>query len=695
MRSPFRFCGFLVAAGPGILAAQARPDTSVARLDPVAVTAARAPAAVGGASVLILRPGELPFPAPPAASLADLLREAPFVSIRQNSRGESEISMRGSESRQAAVLVEGVPVTLAWDGRVDASRLPLTGVRRITITRGLGSMVAGPNVLGGVIELGFGDGLAAERGRRDVTISTGIDGVGAYAVSLAAGTHYHSSAGLLSMRAGVSQRQRDGFALSSGGGSGDGLVGGTPDPGQDGEGRLRTNSDLSEFDGFASVRLTGGSGRFAGLTVTGFEAERGVPSELHVSNPRYWRYPEVSRLLLAGSLGTGVGRTPFGTGSLMAGLALSRGDLEIESYTDGSYRTIAQREFGAERTATLRVLGTHSLGAGGQVRASHTRSEVRYDEWFDDEAASRYRQRLQSSAVETEWSLSGGAQVAAGAALDRGETPESGGRHALGALTQAGWRAGASAPAFREAARLHVSLSRRARFPALRELYSGAINRFVPNPDLRPETLLAAEAGVTVSGGRLARAGVTLQAVGFRHQLDDAVVRITLPNRRFQRINRDELRSHGLELMVDWASLAHRTGGHGWTLATDLLLQRVRLFDRTVQPGPAEPERAEHMPELRASADLGAPLPARLRGHAGIRITGRQFCQHPDQGGLVPLGSQAVTHAALTRAWRASRWGMGTLRGILAVENLADATVYDQCGLPQPGRTVRVGLELR
>lgn len=645
--------------------------------------------------MLILRPEALPFPAPPAASLSDLLREAPFVSIRHNSRGEAEISMRGADSRQAAVLVDGVPVTIAWDGRVDASLLPLTGVRRIAITRGLGSMVAGPNVLGGVVELGFSDGLAVDPGKRDVAISTGVDGTGAYAVNLAAGTQQQSSAGLLSMRAGVSQRQRDGFALSRGGGAGDGLVGGTPDPGQDGKGRLRTNSDLSEFDGFVSARLTGGSGRYAGLTVTGFEAERGVPGELHLSNPRYWRYPEVSKLLVAGSLGTGIGRTPLGTGSLMAGLGVSRGNLEIESYTDGSYSTIAQREFGDERTATLRVLGTHSLGVGGQVRASHTRAEVRYDERFDDEAASRFRQRLQSSAMEIEWSFPDGAQLSAGAAIDRGETPESGGREALGALTRTGWRLGASAPSFGETIRVHFSLSRRTRFPALRELYSGALNRFAPNPDLRPEALLAAEMGATVSGGRLARAGVTVQAVAFRHQLDDAVVRITLPDRRFQRINRDELRSHGLELMVDWASPVQRARGRGWTVSTDLLVQRVRVYDRTLLPGMAEPERAEHLPELRASADFGAPLPGGLRGLAGVRLTGRQHCQHPDQGGLVPLGGQAVTHAALTRAWPATRWGMGTLRGILAVENLADATVYDQCGLPQPGRTVRIGLELR
>jgi iron complex outermembrane receptor protein len=35
------------------------------------------------------------------------------------------------------------------------------------------------------------------------------------------------------------------------------------------------------------------------------------------------------------------------------------------------------------------------------------------------------------------------------------------------------------------------------------------------------------------------------------------------------------------------------------------------------------------------------------------------------------------------------------LRASLALDNVADAAVYDQCGLPQPGRTLRFGVTLR
>ena len=51
-----------------------------------------------------------------------------------------------------------------------------------------------------------------------------------------------------------------------------------------------------------------------------------------------------------------------------------------------------------------------------------------------------------------------------------------------------------------DATRLHVGMSRKVRFPSLRELYSGALGRFVPNPNLKPEVLGALEAGLTGTG---------------------------------------------------------------------------------------------------------------------------------------------------------------------------------------------------
>jgi iron complex outermembrane receptor protein len=50
---------------------------------------------------------------------------------------------------------------------------------------------------------------------------------------------------------------------------------------------------------------------------------------------------------------------------------------------------------------------------------------------------------------------------------------------------------------------------------------------------------------------------------------------------------------------------------------------------------------------------------------------------------------------ALERKFTLRRSPFQTLRALFSVDNVADATVFDQCGLVQPGRTIRLMFMLR
>jgi len=323
-----------------------------------------------------------------------------------------------------------------------------------------------------------------------------------------------------------------------------------------------------------------------------------------------------------------------------------------------------------------------------------TNTRVVYDETLDAQRAtaiaSRYEQRLSSVGAEVDVPIHERLLMSGGLVQDEARTPQSGGKPSLGTLSRPGWRVG-STLRFNDGVRLHASASERARFAALRELYSGAINRFDPNPLLGPERLLGMEAGITLDGGAFADRGVQLQAVGFRHRLDDAVVRITLPNRLFRRINRDEIRSHGLELLASWTPRSL----NGTTFSGDATLQRIRVVDATITTNTNNERRAEHNPERRASLAVTSPTVAGVRASLMARHVGAQYCQHPDLARQVKLGAQTIGDAALTRTFTMRRSGLlQRLAAVLAVDNLGDRAAYDQCGLPQPGRTVRLGLTL-
>ena len=123
------------------------PVDSARVLGGITVSVARPALTVGGSSTVVVdldSLGSIPSP-----SMDQVLRAMPLIQIRQNSRGEMQPALRGSEDRQIAILMDGVPLTVGWDHRTDMSIIPLTAARSITLVRGLSSVLYGPNTLGG------------------------------------------------------------------------------------------------------------------------------------------------------------------------------------------------------------------------------------------------------------------------------------------------------------------------------------------------------------------------------------------------------------------------------------------------------------------------------------------------------------------------------------------------------------------
>ncbi|MEK6612711.1 MAG: TonB-dependent receptor [Gemmatimonadota bacterium] len=641
----------------------------------VSASASRAASVVGGTAAVVLRPLELR--SSPAPMLDQALRESPFVLVRQNSRGEMEISVRGSDSRQSSVLLDGVPITLGWDHRTDPSLVPITGAERLVIVRGLGTLLNGPNSLGGSIEVTH-DAFGQPAGGQ-LWAGAEVDQYGASVGTLGYGRRLAEvGGGVLSMRAGIAHRQRDGVALPGG------VIDTTA---QDG---LRTGTDLAQTDGFASLRWNDPGGRSLGFMVSGFDAEKGVPPEEHIRAPRLWRYPYNRRTLAMVSAGSGMFKTPFGHGSLEVGAGLNSGQVKIETYSNRTYTTVSAQEFGDERTMTTRALLTHSLGSA-TLRASYTGANIRYEETLSPAAGVDYRQKLSSTAIEIGAPLGGRTQVVSGLVFDKSSTPETGGRTPQQPIDNPGWRVGVSTD-LNARVKLHVSANQRSRFPSLRELYSGALDRFRPNPDLKPETLLGFEGGVTVNRVLASTAKSTLQVIGFRHRLDDAVVRITLSNpTRFMRVNRDRIESSGVEVLggLDFGTDASRSV----SLNGDATLQHIRIFDKTAND---LQRHSENNPETRGRLELGVPLPAQFRAFATARYSGKQYCLNADTQREDELRGRSVADLAVQRDFAVANRGLfRLLRAVLAFDNIGDVAVYDQCGLPQPGRTLRVTMSVR
>lgn len=667
----------LVAPGP-LHAAEdaAEPPTPGFEMTPIRVQAPRPVTSVGGSAAVEVVTDSLDVPV--AASTEEVLRQLPLLHVRRNSRGEAEISARGSESRQVAVLVDGVPITLAWDARADVSVIPATAIQEATFIRGLSSMLYGPNVIGGIVEARVGQGAKLpERGSAQVAL--GADQVGSFGTTVTGTKPFVTAGGAWLVRGGVGFRDSPGDPLADG-------VAERPRR----EEGLRLNTDVRDLNGFAAARYRADGGAWLSFSGSSFSAERGVAAELGVddADARFWRYPHVSRTIAVVSGGTGDRPSPFGgRGDLEASVGWDRGRTDIDAFTSAAYDELDTFEDGRDRTATLRLLGDQTLGPRGDLRAAFTGVEIRHDEVIPD-GESEYRQRLASAGLESNWRLlesDGTVQtltLSVGGAFDRAETREAGGRTPQDPMELAGGRIGLSAALSGGRTLVHAGLSRRGRFPSLRELYSGALNRFAPNPDLEPEKVTSAEGGVTA---HLARG--ELQVVGFHNRVDDAVVRITLPDRRFMRVNRNELRATGAEVLA-WRRFGPvEASGH-------VTLQDVELTDTEA----GVTNRPENLPETFGGASVHFPVTGGVRAGLGAEYTGKQFVIDLATGEDSELDGQVILGAQISREWSIPvSFGGGAFRHAqtrIAADNLADRAHYDQFGLPEPGRRIRFEVRL-
>jgi outer membrane cobalamin receptor len=169
----------------------------------------------------------------------------------------------------------------------------------------------------------------------------------------------------------------------------------------------------------------------------------------------------------------------------------------------------------------------------------------------------------------------------------------------------------------------------------------------------------------------------------FRQRIDDAVVRITLPSNQFQRVNRDRFTSTGVELTA--GTMLGRAALRG-----DVTFQRARIVDATItDPTLRSPE---DVPDVFGSLQAVLPWSRGIETQARVRALGPTRCTNPDSNSLeTQRGAQAVD-LGVERRWGSAARVFGRVTAALQLENAFDAAIYDKCGLPQAGRTLRLSL---
>lgn len=197
-------------------------------------------------------------------------------------RSEALVNVRGFDSRQVPLYIDGVPVYVPYDGNIDLARLGVWGVDSLRVTRAGGSVLYGPNALGGAINVVTrrpAEGLNFEA-RGSVTLDDHLDQQRQDAgfLASAAGDHWY-------VQGSVITADLDFFRLPSGENFG---------PAEDG-GR-RENSATQDTTSSLKVGWRGDSGADWQLAYSRLDGEKNTPPYAgtfpgSVIQTRFWQWP--------------------------------------------------------------------------------------------------------------------------------------------------------------------------------------------------------------------------------------------------------------------------------------------------------------------------------------------------------------------------------------------------------------------
>lgn len=124
-------------------------------LDEVVVIASKYPEKIMDAPVSTTVVTEEDIEEKNVQNAADLLRDIAGIHISDYGvlSGKKTISIRGSNSNQVLVMIDGQPINSSQNGEADLSQIPVEIIERIEISKDPASSLYGANALGGVVNI--------------------------------------------------------------------------------------------------------------------------------------------------------------------------------------------------------------------------------------------------------------------------------------------------------------------------------------------------------------------------------------------------------------------------------------------------------------------------------------------------------------------------------------------------------------
>jgi iron complex outermembrane receptor protein len=468
-------------------------------------------------------------------------------------RNESDIFVRGFGRQQVPLMVDGVRIYLPADNRLDFGRFLTSDIAAIQIQKGYASVLDGPGAMGGAINIVTIEPtqeFSAEGG-----LSVGGRGVEGWTAHAIVGTrqprYYVQSSFALSDRDSWSLSGNYEPTLNSLQGSGE-----------------RLGSDTEDWRlNFKFGYLPNSTNEYT-FNYTKQEGEKGAPLNVYNNPPvppnSYWRWPwwdvQNTSLLTTTQLGP--------TSYLKAKAYYNTFSNGLDAFDDGTYTTQSaagrfHSPYDDHAYGTSVEFGTTPIERYTLKAALHYRTDVHTEQQTSrpthptlstTEPEQEQSQYTWSLAIEDMLRVTPSVDIVGGLSFDKYEitkaeefTSAAGSfEYPKGGADAVNWQA---AVLWRHArsGEWHASVSDRARFPVIFELYSTRFGFATPNPGLGPERATNLEVGWS----RDVAGRAQLAAAVFYSDVRDLIQTVVLPDTTTQTQNVGNGNFAGFELSAD------------------------------------------------------------------------------------------------------------------------------------------------
>ncbi|WP_235605153.1 MULTISPECIES: TonB-dependent siderophore receptor [unclassified Rhodanobacter] len=411
-------------------------------------------------------------------TVGDAVNTTAGVNLSHNSRNEDIVYVRGFDVRQVPVFLDGIPQYVPYDGYIDFGRFTTFDLAEIRVAKGAASLLYGPNIMGGAINLVTRKPVKAFEGDARVGVGSGSERQVAANVGSNQGSWY--------FQAGASWLDADNFPLGNGFRDKKKVPTDT--------GGHRENADRTDKRVSFKIGLTPNDTDEYALGYVKQDGEKGNPVYAGdvKSGIRYWRWPYWDKESLYFISNTQLG-ADHALKFRLYGDKYSNG---LDAYTDGTYAQQLNNQsfpsYYADKTRGASAELVSNLDRHELHVAVHYKEDI-HVESNPSSPTKRYRDVTVSAAVEDIITLADATRLRLGAGYDQREAREvyywpTGKTHTTNGLAELTHNLSDNGQVF-------FSVARKSRFPTIKDRYSARMGTALPNPDLKPEQASHVELG--------------------------------------------------------------------------------------------------------------------------------------------------------------------------------------------------------